>query len=214
MRIFFLIFSLSFVLVSCGSKTSPVQTQDVSMNTQGVSYNETLEQTSSKIKNTQEFEDCMRPSVNMCVNQVWNQLARAQKSTVFCDEMASWEWRDGCKFGVIMSQVSASKDIKQCDILSDTYKKECRISTLLEAAVSANDVKKCDLIESEMSSKSGGNDWQGDRAEQCRADLIMRKQDAKFTDCDILKNGTTKDMCKAIVQNRTESGRKTPETVN
>lgn len=57
-----------------------------------------------------------------------------------------------------MSQVSASKDIKQCDILSDTYKKECRISTLLEAAVSANDVKKCDLIESEMSSKSGGND--------------------------------------------------------
>lgn len=42
----------------------------------------------------------------------------------------------------------------------------------------------------------------------------MRKQDAKFTDCDILKNGTTKDMCKAIVQNRTESGRKTPETVN
>jgi hypothetical protein len=103
-----------------------------------------------------------------------------------------------------MAQVSETKDIKLCDTLTTTYKKECRISTLLEDAVSSKDLRKCDLIDSEAPSQSGSTDRFADRAEQCRADLIMRKQDAKPTDCDILKSGTSKDMCKAIVKSRAE----------
>lgn len=74
-----------------------------------------------------------------------------------------------------MSQVAESKDIKQCDGLNDMYKKECRVSILLAQAVSANDIKKCDLIESEVA-QSGTTDASNSRADQCRADLIMRKQ--------------------------------------
>ena len=208
MRIFLIVLSLCFTLASCSTKTPPVSlSEGSSMSTQWVSYVQALEKTSSKIKNTKEFEECMQPSVNMCVSQVGNQLARTQKSTIFCDEMAEGEGRDGCKYGVIMLQVSEMKDIAQCDSLSARYKKECRISILLQTAVSSNDIKKCDLIDSESSSESGSIERSGDRAEQCRADLIMRKQDAKIIDCDILKNGTSKDMCKAIVKNRTEWGR-------
>lgn len=201
MRIFLLILSVSLVLTSCSSKSSsPTQWEKTVVKW---NYNDVLENTSTKIKNTPEFEECMRPSVNMCVNQVGNQLARSQKSIDFCDEMMQWSGRDGCKFGVIMSQVAESKDIKQCDTLADTYKKECRISILLAQAVSANDLKKCDLIDAETA-ESGSTDRSNSRADQCRADLIMRKQWAKPADCDILKNGVSKDMCKAIVENRNE----------
>lgn len=210
MRLFLLVISLSFILISCSTKTSS-STQVEKWTVDG-SYGEVLENTSTKIKNTAEFEECMRPSVNMCVNQVGNQLARSQKSTDFCDEMMQWSARDGCKFGVIMSQVAESKDIKQCDGLNDMYKKECRVSILLAQAVSANDIKKCDLIESEVA-QSGTTDASNSRADQCRADLIMRKQWAKVSDCDILKNGVSKDMCKAIVENRNEWARAAIETI-
>ncbi len=209
MRIFFILLSLSLVLASCSDKDSPVfpQSEGSSLKIQGVSYTEVLEKTSSKIKNTKEFEQCMQPSVNMCVSQVGNQLARSEKSVAFCDEMTEGEGRDGCKYGVIMLQVSQTKDIKQCDQLNATYKKECRINIFLEAAVSSNDIKQCDLIDSEESTSSWSTTRVGDRTEQCRADLIMRKQGAQAEDCDILKNGTSKDMCKAIVKNRSEWGR-------
>ncbi len=146
----------------------------------------------------------MRPSVNMCISQVGNQLARTQKSTVFCDEMVEGEARDGCKYGVIMSQTSDTKDIKQCDSLNPTYKKECRISILLDLAIKSNDIKQCDLIDSESSTLSGGTNLPAGRGDQCRTDFIMRKPDSQITDCEVLKNGLSKDMCKAILKNRTE----------
>ena len=192
----------SIFLVSCGGSqdaSTPSPTSSVSPISQ--SYAETLDKTSSKIKNTQEFEECMKPSVNMCVTQVGNQLARSQKSSAFCDEMNQWDQKDACKYGVVMSQISENKDIKQCDTLNEVYAKECRINVSLAEAIESGDIKKCDSI---SVSTSPDNLWAIDRADQCRSDVLIRNTQTTSSDCDALKSGPSKDMCKAIVNNRQE----------
>ena len=46
---------------------------------------------------------------------------------------------------------------------------------------------------------------QMDRAEQCRSNVVMRKANPKIADCDVLKEGQSKDMCIAIMKNRLQS---------
>jgi hypothetical protein len=198
------------LLASCtfSSKTSSTPSGNAPQG--GVSYAEAIENTSGKIKNTPEFEECMRPSVNMCVNQVGNQLARAQKSVAFCDEMSEAGSKDACKYGVIMSQIAETKDINLCNELSDTYKKECRIGLIMSDALASSDVTKCDAIKTETATLSGSESPQNDRTEQCRSNVIMRKPDAKLSDCDALSNGQSKDMCNAIMKNRLQSERGNP----
>ena len=71
----------------------------------------------------------------MCISQVGNQLARAQKSVAFCDEMPETSSKDACKYGVVISQVTETKNIDLCNSLSDTYKKECRIGYFMNEAI-------------------------------------------------------------------------------
>ena len=221
MRIFAFVLFSSLVLASCGMNQSPGRYGEVppaqisSSSTSatlatttlpvGVSYSETLDKTSSKIKNTKEFEECMRPSVNMCVSQVGNQLARAQKSTVFCDEMEVGQSRDACKYGVVMTQVAETQDAKLCESLESTYKRECQRSIILTQAMTSGDPAKCDLLESDAPASSGAISTPlADRTQQCKADVIMRKPDAKASDCDILKDGPAKSMCQSLLKNRSE----------
>lgn len=144
----------------------------------------------------------MLPSVNMCISQVGNQLARTQKSVAFCDEMPEASSKDACKYGVIISQVTEMKNIDLCNSLSETYKRECRIGYFMSEAITLENTEKCNAISNETLSQSGVVDTQIDRAEQCRSNVIMRKTDAKITDCDVLKEGQSKDMCIAIMKNR------------
>lgn len=153
----------------------------------------------------------MRPSVKMCVNQVGNQLARTQKSVAFCDEMSDTESKDACKYGVVISQVTETKDINLCNELSDTYKKECRIGVLVSEALASGDVTKCDAIQAETATQSGTTDTlKSDRVEQCRSNVIIRKTDAKLADCDVLKDGQSKDLCSAMMKNRLQSEKDAP----
>jgi hypothetical protein len=140
----------------------------------------------------------------MCIGQVGNQLAREQNSTEFCDEITDKQGQDACKYGVVMSQVSANQDIKLCDKLDGTYKKECRIGLLMMAAIDTKDITKCDAIKNETMSGSEDQAWAIDRSEQCRSDIIMRNENSKVEDCEVLKSWRTKDMCKAVLTNRSQ----------
>jgi hypothetical protein len=140
-----------------------------------------------KIKDTKEFEECMQPSVNMCINQVGNQLARAQKSTTFCMEMSDVSAQDACKFGVIMASVADNKDPKLCDSLPESYKKNCLMSIVLQDAMTSGDLTKCDGLSSLVETTGPSIDIGTDRVEQCKSNIIIQKQDAKVADCDKLK---------------------------
>jgi len=87
MRIIFLLLLSSVFLVSCGRSPSEKLPEPTENQTKDASFVQTLDKASSKIKNTPEFEACMKPSVNMCINQIGNQLARAKNSPEFCDEI-------------------------------------------------------------------------------------------------------------------------------
>lgn len=100
MRSYFLLFLIPVVLVSCswGSPQTPDDTLSSTGKKISISYTEEIQKASSKIKDTPEFNDCLRPSVNMCLNQVGTQIARAQKSEEFCNEITDIGNREGCKF--------------------------------------------------------------------------------------------------------------------
>lgn len=124
-----ILFSLTFLSLFLGACTlgkdvpvNPPTNTPAPQQQNTVSYTQTLQKASSKIKDTKEFEDCMQPSVNMCITKVGNDLARAKKSPEFCSEMPDQNNKDACVYGVIVSQISPSSELSVCDGLSDVYK--------------------------------------------------------------------------------------------
>ena len=167
-------------------------------------YVQELSRASSKIKDTQEFEACMQPSVNMCVNQVGNQLARTNKSVAFCDELSTPEGKDACKYGVVSLEAVDKKDIKLCDTLTDSYKKECRIMITRMSAVDSGDIKKCDAIASEMGASGSVSAIEKSRVDQCRFDTIVRKNPTDAKVCDAIDDENIAKMCTSMIKMQRE----------
>lgn len=202
MRILTFFILSSIVLSGCTMGKSSSPTTDGTQ-TPTTSYTETIATASSKIKNTPEFEQCMKPNVDMCINMVGNQLAQAQKSTDFCEELTQAESKESCKYGVIMAQTLDQNNVALCDTLNDVYKRECRIAYLANDATNSGDVAKCDALKNEIVVVSGESPVPFDRTEQCKADIIMRKTDAKASDCQILSS-PMKEMCVNMVESRAD----------
>ena len=210
MRAFLLLVSIVFVLASCTmGKTSTPTSQNTSTSPSGqaapaVSYTEDLKNASSKIKNTSEFENCMKPSVNMCLNQVGNELARTQKSPAICDELMDQSSKDSCKFGVVMMQATESKDIKTCDTLNSTYKRECRLAILRNQAVEKKSLKSCDEMSIEFASVSGSLDknMQTMQIDQCKLNVLQSNSEFSAEDCMAITDKSMLSMCESIIKNR------------
>ncbi len=197
----FLFITSLFILTACTSEKEVPQ-----KNSSSSGYIQDLEKASSKIKTTKEFESCIKPSINMCLTQVANQLARDQKSVAFCDELSDLSGRDACKYGVIGTQAIDMKTIKLCDSLNDVYKRECRVSIIQSVALSSSDTKECETLEWEYSalSWSSDNQW-SDRVDQCKINIIMKKLPLSEKDCDILKSISIKGMCQSLVKSQMQS---------
>jgi hypothetical protein len=87
-----------------------------------------------------------------------------------------------------MMQVAEKGDAKLCDTLSESYKKNCQSSLLLQVAITSGDTTKCDALRPFYeSTDSGSIAVNMDRVDQCKNDVIIRKQNAKLSDCDALK---------------------------
>jgi hypothetical protein len=194
MKHLFLVLTPLLFITSCTTKN----TESVSVSGAVMpNYVTTLTEASSKIKDTKQFEDCMSPSVSMCVNQVANTIAREQNSTEICKEIPEKEAQDACAFGVVMAQAAEKKDIGMCDALDGIFKRDCRISMITQEASRSRDIKKCDAISTEI----GAGTIDG-RADQCRISLIM--QDVTLTEkaCDSLENQDQRSVCGTMVKNR------------
>ncbi len=189
-----------FIFTACTSEKEVLPANSSS------GYTQDLEKASPKIKTTKEFESCIKPSINMCLTQVANQLARDQKSVAFCDELSDVSSREACKYGVISMQATDMKTIQLCDSLSDTYKKECRIGILQSEALNSSNAEKCNAIQWEYSSLSWSTDNQwSDRVDQCKINIIMKKKPLSEKDCDVLKSIPIKGMCQSLVKSQMQS---------
>lgn len=211
MRSFLLILCMTFVLASCtlGKTSTGTPSQNLPATPSGqaapaVSYTEDLKNASSKIKDTAEFENCMKPSVNMCLNQVGNELARTQKSPAICDELMEQSSKDSCKFGVVMMQATESKDVKTCDTLNTLYKHECRLAILRGQAVDKKSLKLCENLNAEFSSASGSVDTeiQVMQVDQCKMSVLQSGPEFGSQDCSAIIDKNTHSMCESIMKNR------------
>lgn len=200
-HILFLIASLLF-LSSCTWWEGDMQR----VVTSSSGYVEELATASPKIKETKEFESCIKPSINMCLSQVANQLAREQKSITFCDELSDVSSQEACKYGVINIQAMEARDIQICNSLSENYKRECRISILQAKASDVENIGKCDAIKWEyILTGSGVQDtrW-SDRVDQCKLNILIKNNSLKEKECEVLKGISTKEMCQSLAKIQTK----------
>lgn len=163
-------------------------------------YVQDLSQASEKIKQTKEFESCLEPSVNMCINQVANQLARSAKSVDFCNELKDGGAKDACTYGVISMLASEKNDISLCNPLASQYKKECRIMIMRSEARASGKIESCDKLTSELSVSSETN-FDMSRVDQCRLEVILAKDKKDKDLCETIKTKSLQDMCVNMIKN-------------
>lgn len=163
-------------------------------------YAQDLSQASEKIKQTKEFESCLEPSVNMCINKVANELARSAKSVDFCNELKESAAKDACTFGVISLLASEKSDISLCDPLAPQYKKECRIMIMSSEARASGKLESCDKLANEFSVSSEAN-LDMSRVDQCRLQVILAKDKKDKDLCDTIKTKSLQDMCLNMIKN-------------
>lgn len=220
MRFSFLLLSLSIILASCtlGSQTpAPSATSPSATTTSptpSTSYKDDLAKASSKITATPEFENCMKPSVNMCLNQVGNDMARTQKSEAICDELSDASSKDACKYGVVMIKATEAKDIKLCTGLSENYTRECRMTLIRLEASEKKDIKLCESLETELDTASGQLDvgMKSMQIDQCKLNVIQSSSESTATDCEGLIDANVQTMCKDMLKNRPEMPVVSPTT--
>jgi hypothetical protein len=160
-----------------------------------------IEENAQEITQTKEFGDCVTPTVNMCITQVANELARKENSVWLCDKLQNGEEIQSCKYGVIIAGLATNNDINQCDTLDAKYKMECQISSVSLLATAEGDSEICNQI-SDFWKDVQGNTLEKNRVDQCKFSIIMGKTDLKLWDCDGLLDKSQKETCISMVKNR------------
>lgn len=139
MRIAFLIFFLGVLLSGC---TFPWEKEEKIP----TSYKDDLEIASEKIKETAEFEECMRPHVNMCISSVGMRLSQDKKDINFCDELTNTTDQTNCRYIMTLKSAAEKKDTNTCETLTGAYKDNCRSSVITANAREQKNTSLCDAI--------------------------------------------------------------------
>jgi hypothetical protein len=177
----------------------------------GMTYQETISTTSEKIKNSDEFQGCMKQNTNMCIQSAGMQLAQKAKDPAFCKELSSPDQRSSCEFAVTMINATEKNDIKLCDSLSDAnYQKQCKIQLYRQEATSKGDITLCDKIADieKASTGTGMMDMQmgmgmNMQKDQCIMQVVMSGTGTSDKDCEAISNTGSLDMCKMMMKNKT-----------
>jgi hypothetical protein len=181
---------LSLIVISSCTRGS-----DERVTTSEPRYIQDLSHASAKIKDTKEFENCITPTVNMCINQVANDLARREKTTSFCDELSEGSSRDACRYGVVLTEAIDKNDLTLCGTLPHNYKNDCSITLNRLDAINSGDIKKCDRLE-----LSGSTLPERVRVDQCRLDVIMKLWSKDGRLCEMIDDEVTRNMCTSLVR--------------
>lgn len=218
MKKIIVLLSASLFLASCGNNTentppssatganptSPVAMENVK------NYQEALQEASSKITGTPEFNSCLTPYVNMCTQSAASELAKNSGNVDFCNELAGDNEKSACQLGVILSTMYTHKDAARCDIIGNaSMKVACQSSIISMQAVEAHDIKICDQVKALDTTNTGSNT---SNVDQCMMQVIMQSQTSKTEDCDALTSAESKTMCQDQVRMRNEMTPPTPTT--
>lgn len=164
------------------------------------SFIQTIESTDKEIVETKKFDDCVSPTVKMCITQVANEIAREAGSFELCDKLSTSEEVNSCKYGVVITQLASNNSLELCESLSENYKRECRIASMTLSATIDDDSSICSPILEEFSESELENAQM--RVDQCKFPIIMKKKDLTQQDCDGLVAQAQKATCIAQLKNQ------------
>lgn len=163
-------------------------------------YLSTIENAAPEITGTKEFDNCIGPTIKMCISQSANEIARNENSTEICGKLETEEEINSCKYGVIISNLSNDNRMSSCDVLDEKYKKECRIASITLSATNEDALDTCNQIAEEFPETDSEN--RGIRVDQCKYPIIMKKPELKVKDCDTLSTKTQKDSCISMAKSK------------
>ena len=169
-----------------------------------VTYMADLDATSSKIKNTEEFQGCMKQNTNMCIQSAGMQLAQKAKDPTFCKELLTPDQQSSCEFAVTMMNATEKSDEKICDTIADlNYQKQCKIQIYKQQAISKKDITLCNKVD-ELTKPTGTGIAldTGMQKDQCIMQYIMNGTSSDDKDCESLSNTGSLEMCKMMIKNK------------
>lgn len=197
------------LFASCSMSTLSVPAPSASpAANSGVTYTETINTTSEKIKNTDEFQSCMKQNTNMCIQSAGMQIAQKSKDPAFCKELSSPDQKSSCEFAVTMINATEKNDIKLCNTLVDAnYKKQCQIQLYRQEATTQGDITICNKIADLETAPTGTGMMNmgmgiGMQKNQCILQVIMSGTGKTVAACDALSDTGSLDMCKMMMKNK------------
>ena len=205
-----LILSLSILVLisSCTIRQPANNTVNVSPKNETTSkpadsYEQAIQNTSSKIKDTPEFQDCMKKQSNMCIQSTGMQIAQRVKDTTFCKELATPEQKT-CEFAVTMINAQEKNDEKICDNLSEkSHIIQCKTQIYRQHAITKQDIMLCEKID-EIIVWTGASDIseRDNQKDKCIMQYVMNNKGSKKTDCNNIRDTASYEMCQKIIKTR------------
>lgn len=212
MKKFLISLSLLLVLASCTStptdnkQTINIPTKSSSVNT--TTYTQDIESTSSKIRDTSEFQGCMKQQATMCIQTTGMQIAQKTKDATFCKELSNVDQRSSCEFAITMINAQEKNDIKLCESLTNsTYMKQCKSQIYRQEAVAKHDITLCNKLDTlEETTQTGANTPMNRNSamqkDQCITQVIMNSPEKKEEDCNTITDTGSVNMCKMMLKNK------------
>lgn len=167
-------------------------------------FSETLKKSSKKITETDEFNACLQPYVNMCVQSVASDLAQKTKNPEICGELADKTARGGCQLGVILSQIQQTKanelQTSSCDIIEeDSLKKTCKSQIITLQMADSENISGCD----EIAKLYENNAVDGKHARNvCIMNIATASKKAQH--CNAISDEMEKKMCISTIEFETK----------
>lgn len=201
MKNFLLVGILStYILVWCSSPLWP------SSQSESMEYTLSLTGFSRTIHDSQEFQDCIEPAINMCVGSVGMQIAQKRKSLDLCNELPSLEQKENCRFALTLSNAHESWDPTACNSLSWSYQVQCLFSAYKNIASTKKDITLCDsMSEAVQKAYTEVGTWLIQSInlhhDRCILWVAISDKNAPETLCDSIVDHGTKDSCLQATKN-------------
>lgn len=177
-------------LTSCGLTKNTMNIESPTGATINNNYTQDLDATSSKIKESDEFQGCMKQNTNMCIQSAGMQLAQKAKDPAFCKELSTTEQQSSCQFAVTMMSATEKSDETICNTISDTnYQKQCKVQIYRQQAISKKDINLCNKIDAESQKVGTGTIVDTSmQKDQCIMQYIMSSPESDSKDCEKIEN--------------------------
>lgn len=146
-------------------------------------YQQMLQDTSPKIKDSEEFKACMSQYTDSCIKESVQEISRKTNSSEICNALTNTADIEACTFGITLSNALKSKKIEDCDTLSNTqYKSSCKSSIIRMNASESKNIALCnDIAAVYLTGQTANSELQN-----CKMQVIMNPDFSDKTACNQL----------------------------